>query len=781
MRTSASHSVPSARKLFRHALLAASFVALGRAALAQCTVVPPLSVDVTSSAYQQVVEDDPTCCFEIWDGICQAAYDELSGTSGAPPNNLCFSAQFVGDGMVMQSTAGATTSAQGTCLPDDGADVWFIYVATCNGTVTMNTCGSSFNTSLTVYSICGGAILACNNDWCGTGSFVSFQATVGTSYHVRAAGAAGATGDLVFSTACNTAACPVEAPPGVDVAHPAYLQVVLAQPECCYEAWGESCQSAYDAIVTAPPANDLCSQPLAIVDDAIGFSNLNAGTEAAASCVEDDAGDVWFRYVASCSGIARIATCGSAFNTSVAVFNACGGQEIACDVGSCGTGGRIFLPVQAGSAYRIRVAGVAGEAGNGTLQVDCISPDACSVAPPQGVDIDSPAYVQTILDLPECCGVAWSEACQQAYDGFGIVTPPNDLCTGAVPQVLPPGSSIVFNGDNTGATDDEDGSVLVWEAFTLTACSDVTIAHCLPGFLFEEFDERLITDCTDMENAFILGTGDDCAFLHQGLPPGTYHIPVRVRPGVTPIGAYAFQVRAVACSGYCDAEGADGGGHKIASVQCLDIGNISGGIAGYEDFTSIGTDMPSDSAHEITIIVAEGGPGTQVSVWIDLNADLAFAPSELLFTSEPGAGPHTGILSIPADANIGATRMRIRAYDLLQSDPPGPCGASSSGQVEDYTVVIDQFAAVPPGLEHFAFTLFPNPTNGSITLRQAGFEGALNIQVLDMTGRIVHAQRVMSSKGSEVVLGHPGWLARGVYAVRITAQDRQLEQRFVVR
>lgn len=769
------------RPLLGPGLVLAVLLGSDRVALSQCTVVPPFSVDVNSSAYQQVVDNDPTCCFDMWDGICQAAYDELSGTAGAPPNNLCFNAQFVGDGMVMQSTEGATTSAQGTCLPDDGADVWFIYVATCNGTVTANTCGSSFNTSLTVYSICGGAILACNDDWCGSGSFVSFQASLGSSYHIRVAGAGSATGDLVFSTACNSAACPVEPPQEVDVAHPAYLQVVLAQPECCHQVWSASCQSAYDAIVSTPPANDLCAQPLAVSDGTYGFSNMNAGTEALASCAEGDEGDVWFRYLAPCTGIARIATCASAFNNSLAVYSACAGQEIACDVGACGVGSRIFMPVQEGASYRIRVAGVNGAAGTGTLQVDCIPPDACSVVPPQGVDTGSPAYVQTILDLPECCGVAWSDACQQAYDGFGAVAPPNDLCAGAIPQTLIPGSSIFFNGDNTGATEDEEGAVFVWEAFTLTACADVTIAHCLPGYVYEDFDERLVLDCSDFGNAFLLGASSDCAMVHAGLAPGTYFIPVRVRPGLTPMGPYAFEVIAMPCAGYCDAEGPGDEGHKIAAVQILDIDNPSDGNQGYEDFTSLSTGIPRDTEHSITVTLADGGPGTQVFVWIDLNGDLAFGPSELLFVSDPGPGPHLGTLDIPADASLGATRMRIRAHDVSGSDAPGPCGASQSGQVEDYTVVIDQLSSVTATRPEQPFILFPNPTEGSITVRTPGLEGTAVIEVLDMTGRVVHAQQVMIAMDEAILLGWPGWLSSGVYVFRMSTQECRAEERFVVR
>ena len=71
--------------------------------------------------------------------------------------------------------------------------------------------------------------------------------------------------------------------------------------------------------------------------------------------------------------------------------------------------------------------------------------------------------------------------------GFGC-PPPNDDCTVLDPgaNVIGPGGSLQFNGYVTGSTIDPplvgvfSASVqgIVWEAFTLTACADVTINFC---------------------------------------------------------------------------------------------------------------------------------------------------------------------------------------------------------------------------------------------------------------------------------------------------------------
>lgn len=165
-------------------------------------------------------------------------------------------------------------------------------------------------------------------------------------------------------------------------------------------------------------------------------------------------------------------------------------------------------------------------------------------------------------------------------------------------------------------------------------------------------------------------------------------------------------------AGYCEA-GADGGedngglglDERIINVTFAGIDQDSPNAAptapAYSDYTS-GTPgaVSVGNTYTIAIDVARGA-GTPTSysenqalVWIDWNQDGDFEDAgELAHESLVGSVDiYSGDITIPMDATLGATRMRIRLHDV--HDGSGyfnefnntPCGLSSYGEVEDYTV-----------------------------------------------------------------------------------------------
>lgn len=123
-----------------------------------------------------------------------------------PPNNMCAAATNVTAGTHAWNNCGATTDGPaGHCGIQN--DVWFNYTPACSGQVMLNTCGSSINTGLAVYSgNCGSLGLIGCNDNAGAGScsgsqqsYLTFNAIAGTTYRIRVGGVGGAQGGGVLN------------------------------------------------------------------------------------------------------------------------------------------------------------------------------------------------------------------------------------------------------------------------------------------------------------------------------------------------------------------------------------------------------------------------------------------------------------------------------------------------------------------------------------------------------------------------------------------------------
>lgn len=149
---------------------------------------------------------------------------------------------------------------------------------------------------------------------------------------------------------------------------------------------------------------------------------------------------------------------------------------------------------------------------------------------------------------------------------------------------------------------------------------------------------------------------------------------------------------------YCDAGGiGDVYNNKpseyISNVQVGDINNSSTETASlspnpnYTDYTGISTDMIIGNGYSFTVSIDNPWNTDQVLIWIDWNQDLDFDDTgEEVFVSSTGRGPFTGTITPPSGAVPGNTRMRIRLHDAGSGPNASPCGTSSWGEVEDYTV-----------------------------------------------------------------------------------------------
>ncbi|MBS1582840.1 MAG: T9SS type A sorting domain-containing protein [Bacteroidetes bacterium] len=80
-----------------------------------------------------------------------------------------------------------------------------------------------------------------------------------------------------------------------------------------------------------------------------------------------------------------------------------------------------------------------------------------------------------------------------------------------------------------------------------------------------------------------------------------------------------------------------------------------------------------------------------------------------------------------------------------------------------------------------AFSVYPNPTDGDLTLSYGDATGPVTIDVLDMAGRVVFAQQRTLTQGGNVGLALNGKLSSGVYTLRLSTAHGRSEQRVVVK
>lgn len=98
----------------------------------------------------------------------------------------------VNDSTTGKTASGITTSCSGT----DTIDLWYSFTPTVTSDYFISLCGSSFDTTLGLFSDCAGTEIACNNDYCGEQSKIDTLLTAGTTYLIRVSGDGGATGDF---------------------------------------------------------------------------------------------------------------------------------------------------------------------------------------------------------------------------------------------------------------------------------------------------------------------------------------------------------------------------------------------------------------------------------------------------------------------------------------------------------------------------------------------------------------------------------------------------------
>ncbi|WP_082118581.1 M20/M25/M40 family metallo-hydrolase [Tenacibaculum mesophilum] len=140
---------------------------------------------------------------------------------------------------------------------------------------------------------------------------------------------------------------------------------------------------------------------------------------------------------------------------------------------------------------------------------------------------------------------------------------------------------------------------------------------------------------------------------------------------------------------YCESKGNNVNDEYIQNVTLGAINNNSGATNGYEDFTSISTNLEQGSSNTITITPKWTGTVYKegYAVWIDYNQDSDFEDSgeQVWVKSASTDSSVNGTFAVPTTAKLGVTRMRV---SMRYNNTPSSCGSFDYGEVEDYTINI---------------------------------------------------------------------------------------------
>ena len=178
---------------------------------------------------------------------------------------------------------------------------------------------------------------------------------------------------------------------------------------------------------------------------------------------------------------------------------------------------------------------------------------------------------------------------------------------------------------------------------------------------------------------------------------------------------------------YCSASATNTTGEKISNFTYNTINTTSSSTAGYENFSSTSTSVylfPS-STMPFSTTISSFVPTDEVKIFIDFNHNGDFNDAgETVFTSTGplASGTVTGNIVIPALSSSvfsGRTKMRIRLHDTGNGPNATACGSSTTGQVEDYTIDIQNcFSANITSQPQNVFIC--NGSSGSIIIGASG-------------------------------------------------------------
>lgn len=349
----------------------------------------------------------------------------------------------------------------------------------------------------------------------------------------------------------------------------------------------------------------------------------------------------------------------------------------------------------------------------------------------------------------------FTAACLLFASALQAQTPPNDHCDDVTPGALAIGGTLIFEGNNEGATTTGDNvpgggldafnSAVVWEAFTTTGCATVRISFCgsVAPFLSNYYWNAVATECpannlvvTQQYNNSECSDGQPVLYFTD-LPAGTYYYPVYADVD-GPQGDYVLEVTATACGTMPPT--ADAGPDQVLCSSS----NSTTMAANTPDAPATGTWSvvsgsfsiadPSDPNTELTGLAI----GENVAAWtVDDGTNTASDQVSIFVLDENNAAADAG----PDQEQCGTDA--VLAGNVPTFPAPGTWSVvSGTGVFADATDPGTAVSGLSIGENKFAWTVDNSPCANGITA------DTVTITVIDTTGFVANAGPGLSTCSS---------------------------------
>lgn len=208
----------------------------------------------------------------------------------------------------------------------------------------------------------------------------------------------------------------------------------------------------------------------------------------------------------------------------------------------------------------------------------------------------------------------------------------------------------------------------------------------------------------------------------------------------------------------------------ITLVNIADLNNetsaLINGSPKYEDFTNLVANFTKNTQYNLTVKGnTNGNFEHDIRVFIDWNQDFTFDMENEFYTASLPTS--TGLdevqvtipIQIPSTATLGNTRMRIikDQWNIYEEGEFEACTNAYYGQIEDYTLNIQDESLVVKPFDKNEVVVYPNPSNGKFYLTTE-----LSIDRLEIYN--VAGQKIAIIKSKEIDLTQ---VVTGLYYLKV--------------